>query len=42
MDLCNLILYDDNPNDFQTNHLIGHFSGLMCNGCTPEMDAKTL
>ena len=42
MELRNLIAYNGSPDEFQTTHLLEHFSGLMCEGCTPEMVAKAL
>ena len=42
MELRNLISYNGSPDEFQTTHLLEHFSGLMCDGCTPEMVAKAL
>ena len=42
VELRNLIVYDSNPDDFETTHLLEHFSGLMCDGCTLEMMAKAL
>ena len=42
VELRNLIAYNGRPDDFETTHLLEHFSGLMCDGCTPEMVAKAL
>ena len=42
IELRNLIAYDGSADDFETTHLLEHFSGLMCDGCTPEMVAKAL
>ena len=42
MELRNLIAYNGSPDEFQTTHLLEHFSGLMCDECTPEMVAKAL
>ena len=42
LELRNLINYGGTPDEFQTKHLLEHFSGLMCYGCTPEMVAKAV
>ena len=41
-ELRNLIDYVGRPEEFQTKHLLEHFSGLMCEGCTPEMVARAI
>ena len=40
LELRNLISYEGSPNEFQTTHLLEHFSGLMCDGCMPDAMAK--
>ena len=40
LELRNLINYEGSPDAFQTTHLLEHFSGLMCEGCTPDTMAK--
>ena len=42
LELRNLIGYVGRPEEFQTKHLLEHFSGLMCEGCTPEMVARAI
>ena len=42
LELRNLIIYEGTPDEFQTKHLLEHFSGLMCYGCSPEMVAKAV
>ena len=42
LELRNLINYGGTPDEFQTKHLLEHFSGLMWYGCTPEMVAKAV
>ena len=42
LELRNLIDYVGRPEEFQTKHLLEHFSGLMCEGCTPEVVARAL
>ena len=42
LELRNLICYDGSPDEFQTKHLLEHFSALMCDGCTPEGMAKAV
>ena len=42
LELRNLIGYVGRPEEFQTKHLLEHFSGLMCEGCTPEVVARAL
>ena len=42
LELRNLIGYVGRPEEFQTKHLLEHFSGLMCEGCTPEMVARAV
>ena len=42
LELRNLMDYVGRPEEFQTKHLLEHFSGLMCEGCTPEMVARAL
>ena len=42
LELRNLIIYEGTPDEFQTKHLLEHFSGLMCYGCTPEMVVKAV
>ena len=40
LELRNLISYEGSPDEFQTSHLLEHFSGLMCDGCMPDAMAK--
>ena len=40
LELRNLINYEGRPEEFQITHLLEHFSGLMCEGCTPDTMAK--
>ena len=42
LELRNLISYEGSPNEFQTTHLLEHFSGLMCEGSTPDTMAKVI
>ena len=42
LELRNLIGYEGNTDEFQTKHLLEHFSGLMCEGCTPEIVARAI
>ena len=42
LELRNLIGYVGTPNEFQTKHLLEHFIGLMCEGCTPEVVARAI
>ena len=42
LELRNLIDYVGIPEEFQTKHLLEHFSGLMCEGCTPEVVARAI
>ena len=42
LELRNLIDYNGRPEEFQTKHLLEHFSGLMCEGCTPEVVARAI
>ena len=42
LELRNLIDYVGRPEEFQTKHLLEHFSGLMCKGCTPEVVARAI
>ena len=40
LELRNLINYVGRPDEFQTTHLLEHFSGLMCEGCTQDTMAN--
>ena len=42
LELRNLIDYNGRPEEFQTKHLLEHFSGLMCEGCTPEVVPRAI
>ena len=42
LELRYLIDYFGRPEEFQTKHLLEHFSGLMCEGCTPEVVARAV
>ena len=42
LELRNLIDYNGRPEEFQTKHLLEHFIGLMCEGCTPEVVARAI
>ena len=42
LELRYLIDHVGRPDEFQTKHLLEHFSGLMCEGCTPEMVARAV
>ena len=42
LELRNLIDYNGRPEEFQTKHLLEYFSGLMCEGCTPEVVARAI
>ena len=42
LELHNLISYEGSPDEFQTKHILEHFSGLMCTGCMPEMVSEAI
>ena len=42
LELRDLIYYEGRPDEFETKHLLEHLSGLMCDGCTPEIVAKAI
>ena len=42
LELRNLFSYEGSPDEFQTSHLLEHFSGLMCEGSMPNTMAKVV
>ena len=42
LELRNLICYEGSPDEFQTKHMLEHFSSLMSEGCVPEVMAEEL